>query len=235
MTPTPDRPRPRGSPALRNTNVEKLSRGTFDVLVVGGGINGAVSAAALAARGVSVALVDRGDFASATSQASSNLAWGGIKYLESLELGLVRKLCRARNELIRAYPSTVQEIRFYTSHARGFRHGRLKLLLGAWLYWAIGGFFTRRPRLLSREDIAREEPIVALEGLDGGFEYSDAFLHDNDARFVWLFVRSALDRGCIAANYVESLGSTREGDLWITRARDAVSGREIRIASRVLV
>jgi glycerol-3-phosphate dehydrogenase len=227
--------RPHGSPALRTTNVEKLSRGTFDVLVVGGGINGAVSAAALAARGARVALVDRGDFAAATSQESSNLAWGGIKYLESYEFGLVRKLCRARNELIRSYPSTVQEIRFYTSHARAFRHGRLKLLLGAWLYWAIGGFFTCRPRLLSRDDIAREEPIVALEGLDGGFEYSDAFLHDNDARFVWSFVRSALDRGCIAANYVESLGSARQGDEWITRARDVVAGREIRITSRLLV
>jgi glycerol-3-phosphate dehydrogenase len=231
----PEQPRPHGSPALRTTNVEKLSRGTFDVLVVGGGINGAVSAAALAARGARVALVDRADFASATSQESSNLAWGGIKYLESYEFGLVRKLCRARNELIRSYPSTVQEIRFYTSHARGFRHGRLKLLLGAWLYWAIGGFFTRRPRLLSRDDMAREEPIVALESLDGGFEYSDAFLHDNDARFVWLFVRSALDRGCIAANYVEAIGSTREGGEWVTRARDVVADREIRITSRLLV
>jgi glycerol-3-phosphate dehydrogenase len=232
---TPDRQRPRGSPALRTTNLGKLSGETFDVLVVGGGINGAVSAAALSARGARVALVDRGDFACATSQESSNLAWGGIKYLESYELGLVHRLCRARNELIRSYPSTVQEIRFYTSHARGFRHGRLKLLLGAWLYWAIGGFFTRRPRLLSLEDIAREEPIVSPEGLDGGFEYSDAFLHDNDARFVWGFVRSALDRGCIAANYVESLGSSREDGTWVTRARDVVSGRELRIASRVLV
>src|SRR5947209_10327126 len=116
---------------LRNTNLAKLGKGTFDVLVLGGGINGAVSAAALAARGAKVALIDRGDFAGATSQQSSNLAWGGIKYLESYEFGLVRKLCRARNRLVRAYPSTVQEIRFFTSVARGFRHGRWKLWLGA--------------------------------------------------------------------------------------------------------
>jgi glycerol-3-phosphate dehydrogenase len=182
-----------------------------------------------------VALIDRGDFAAGTSQASSNLAWGGIKYLESYELGLVRKLCVARNKLIRSYPSTVQEIRFTTSHARGFRHGRLTLLLGAWLYWLLGGGFTRRPRLLSLADLEREEPIVATEGLDGGFEYSDAYLLDNDARFVWGFVRSALDRGCAAVNYVEALFSRREGNCWHTHARDRVSGRELLIRSDLIV
>lgn len=220
---------------LRATNLERLASTVFDVLILGGGINGAVSAAALSARGAKVALIDRGDFAGATSQSSSNLAWGGIKYLESFELGLVRKLCRARNKLLRSYPSTVQEIRFTTSHERGFRHGRLKLWLGAWLYWLIGGCFTKTPRLLSLKDLSREEPIVALDHLDGGLEYSDAYLHDNDARFVWGFIRSALSYGCAAANYVESLGAVREGDLWVTRARDATTGREISVRSRALV
>jgi len=220
---------------LRETNVEKLAAQPFDVLVLGGGINGAVSAAALAARGAKVALIDRGDFASVTSQQSSNLAWGGIKYLETYEFGLVRKLCNARNELIRAYPSTVQEIRFFTSVARGFRHGRFKLWLGALLYWAIGSFFTRKPRVLSCADIEREEPVVDTRGLAGGFEYSDAYLHDNDARFVWGFVRSALDRGCVAANYVEALGSSRSPAGWTTRARDVTTGRELTIASKLLI
>ena len=223
------------APALRATNLDKLAAQRFDVLVLGGGINGAVSAAALAARGARVALIDRGDFAGVTSQQSSNLAWGGIKYLETYEVGLVRKLCRARNELIRAYPSTVQEIRFFTSIARGFRHGRLKLWLGALLYWAIGGFFTRRPRLLSVANIEREEPAIQTRGLAGGFEYSDAYLHDNDARFVWGFIRSALDRGCVAANYVEALGSTRTAQGWLTRARDVTTGRELTVASAVLI
>src|SRR5437762_320002 len=223
------------TPTLRGNNIGKLGRESFDVLVLGGGINGAVSAAALSARGAKVALIDRGDFAGVTSQASSNLAWGGIKYLESYEFGLVRKLCRARNKLIRAYPSLVQEIRFYTAHERGFRHGRWKLILGAWLYWLIGSFFTKRPRLLSPADIEREEPIINLEGLDGGFEYSDAYLHDNDARFVWGFVRSALDHGCIAANYVESLGAAESEGTWTTRARDVISGSEFSIRSRVVI
>src|SRR3954451_15024556 len=96
---------------LRRANIARIDGGLFDVLVLGGGINGAVSAAALAGRGASVALIDRGDFAGFTSQQSSNLAWGGIKYMEGLEFGLVRKLCKSRNHLIRSYPSTVQEIR----------------------------------------------------------------------------------------------------------------------------
>ena len=220
---------------LRATNLARLENTVFDVLVLGGGINGAVSAAALSARGAKVALIDRGDFAGVTSQSSSNLAWGGIKYLESFEFGLVRKLCQARNRLIRSYPSTVQEIRFYTSHERGFRHGRLKLWLGTWLYWLIGNCFTRTPRLLSLETMAREEPIIAPGRLDGGFEYSDAFLHDNDARFVWGFIRSAIDYGCAAANYVESLGGVRSGGVWSMRARDVTTGREFTVRARTLV
>jgi glycerol-3-phosphate dehydrogenase len=222
--------------ALREANIRRLSEGPFDVLIVGGGINGAVSAACMSARGARVALIDRSDFASFTSQQSSNLAWGGIKYMEGFEFPLVRKLCVSRNHLIRSYPSTVQEIRFYAVHQKGFRHGLLKLLMGTWLYWLIGSFFTKRPRLLTRADMEREEPILRLDGSDGGFEYSDAYLHDNDARFVWNFVRKALDHGCIATNYVESLGSKRDADgMWITRARDVVSGEELTIKSRVLV
>jgi glycerol-3-phosphate dehydrogenase len=120
-------------------------------------------------------------------------------------------------------------------HEKGFRHGLLKLVLGTILYWIIGSFFTKRPRLLSTAQIEREEPLVALDKSDGGFEYSDAYLHDNDARFVWNFVRAALDYGCVATNYVESLGSTREGDLWVTRVRDVISGEEKTVRSRVIV
>ena len=70
---------------LRRTNIARIDGGLFDVLIVGAGINGAVSAAALAGRGASVALIDRGDFGGFTSQESSNLVWGGFKYLEHYE------------------------------------------------------------------------------------------------------------------------------------------------------
>ena len=88
--------------SLRRANLARISGGFFDVLVVGGGINGAVSAAALAGRGANVALVDRGDFGGFTSQESSNLVWGGFKYLENYELPLVFGLCRSRNRPARS-------------------------------------------------------------------------------------------------------------------------------------
>ena len=100
---------------LRQALIQQQQERVFDTLIVGGGINGAVSAASLSAKGARVALIDRGDFAGQTSSQSSNLAWGGIKYLESHEYGLVWKLCRSRNELMDSYPSTVEEIRFVTS------------------------------------------------------------------------------------------------------------------------
>lgn len=223
------------APTLRDANVARLDHGLFDVLVVGGGINGAVSAAALSGKGARVALIDRGDWGGFTSQESSNLAWGGIKYLETWDFRLVRKLCLSRNHLIRSFPSMVEEIRFYTGVPSGFRHGRVTLWAGAWLYWLMGNGFTRPPRLLTAETMRREEPILDVERTVGGFEYSDAYLRDNDSRFVFTFVRSALNNGCIAANYVESAGASRRAGEWETRARDLVSGRTFPIRSRALV
>lgn len=222
----------------RHDSFDALERGELDVLVVGGGVNGAVTASALAAHGARVGLVERGDWAGETSMASSNLAWGGIKYMETLELGLVRKLCRSRNELMRAYPSAVPETRFLLTVARGSRWGRyghVLLWLGALLYWAIGGFFTRRPRLLSVADIAREEGSVAVADVVGGIEYSDACFVDNDARFVFGFVRDAVARGAVAINYAVAEGSRFEHERWTTRVIDRVSGRALEVRSRVVV
>lgn len=220
---------------LRQNNIRQLAEREFDVLIVGGGINGASAAAALSGKGVKVALIDRGDFAGSTSMHSSNLVWGGIKYMESRDFALVRKLCKSRNHLIKSYPSTVQEIRFLTTITRGFRYHPLYLWAGAWLYWFIGNAFTRIPQFLSPKRIKEEETIINIDGAVGGFEYSDAYLHDNDARFVFNFVRSSLDFGAVAANYVESLGAQREQDRWVTQVRDRMSGETFAIRSRVMV
>ena len=83
---------------LRNNNISTLENEVFDVLIIGGGINGAVSAAALTAHGARVGLIDARDFAGFTSQHSSNLVWGGIKYMEGYEFGLVSGLCRLRGD-----------------------------------------------------------------------------------------------------------------------------------------
>lgn len=227
------------STALRDANLERLEEGVWDVLVVGAGINGAVTASALAAGGAKVALVDRGDFASMTSQESSNLVWGGIKYLENYEFGLVWKLCESRNRLIRTYPQNVREIRFFVpleNSARGFKRAVPVLNAGTWLYWLMGRCGTRPPRWLTRKRIAAEESCVDVSMVKGGVEYSDAYLLDNDARFVFSFVRTALNHGAAVANYVEVESCTRdEEQLWRTAATDRVSGRKLSLRSRVIV
>jgi alpha-glycerophosphate oxidase/glycerol-3-phosphate dehydrogenase len=220
---------------LRNSNIEKLAERPFDVLILGGGINGAVAAASLAGRGVSVALIDRDDFSSGVSSSSSNLAWGGIKYLESLEFLLVNKLCLSRNRLMRAYPSTVKEIRFLTTIQRGFRFPPFFVYLGSLLYWVIGRFATRAPRFIGAGAIEATEPVINTTHAGGGLEYSDCYLYDNDARFVFNFIRKSLNYGCIAANYVRSLGSTWEEEQWVTKARDEISGEQFEIRSRVVI
>ncbi len=220
---------------LRESNIEKLEDGVFDALIVGGGINGAVAAASLSGKGANVALIEQRDFAGFTSQQSSNLAWGGIKYLESQDFRLVRELCLSRNHLIRNYPSRVEEIRFYSSIEKGFRFHPRFIWLGTWLYWLFGNGFTAMPRWLPKKLVDRDEAVICTNNYSGAFEYSDAYLHDNDARFVFQFIRSAMDRGCIASNYVASTDARREDGCWITQARDLISGRELEIRSRVLI
>jgi len=220
---------------LREANLNKLREETFDVLILGGGINGAAAAASLAAKGVRSALIDRRDFSGCTSSNSSNLAWGGIKYLENYEFLLVNRLCKSRNHLMRSYPSTVKEIRFLTSIQKGFRFPPLLIYLGTILYWVMGRFYTRMPRYFSSRMLKRSEPVINTDNVGGGFEYSDCYFYDNDARFVFNFIRSALNNGCIAANYVESLGANRIEGRWHTAAKDTISEETFTIRSKVLI
>ena len=221
---------------LRDNNIERIADKTFDVLIIGGGINGAAAATALAARGAKVALVDKGDFAGFTSQNSSNLVWGGIKYMETYEFPLVRQLCMSRNHLLRSYPSSIREIRFFTNLDKGFRFSPFLLYCGALLYWAIGNFFTRSPRFLTPQQINDDESTVNTDHSIGGFEYSDAFLYDNDARFVFNFIRSAINYNCTAVNYMESLGSicNAQGE-WQTQLRNTRNGETYEVRSAVII
>ncbi len=220
---------------LRETHLDRMRQRSFDTLIVGGGINGAVAAAALAGRGASVALVDRGDFAGFTSESSSNLVWGGFKYLETYEFGLVSKLCRSRNRLFKSYPDNIKQIGFYAVLDRSGPYPAWFAALGALAYWFIGLFGTRAPRLLRPKTIEAEEPIVNTETARGGIEYYDGLLVDNDARFVFSFVRSAIEAGAAVANYVELVSAEREGDLWKARLRDVDGGGEFTLTARTIV
>ena len=219
----------------RSENLRRLDGGDFDVLVIGGGINGAVSAAALAGRGASVALVDRGDFGAFTSQESSNLVWGGFKYLENYELGLVYGLCRSRNELMKSYPDNVREIGFLATLDKTAPYRPWFAGIGATAYWAIGRFSTKPPKVFSRRRLAQAEPAISTATARGAIQYQDAYLIDNDSRFVFSFIRSAFEAGAVTTNYVELVHAERRGDRWHVALRDVVTGDEMTASAKTLV
>ncbi|MEM8922884.1 MAG: FAD-dependent oxidoreductase [Actinomycetota bacterium] len=221
--------------SLREENIARLDGGDVDVLVVGGGINGAVSAAALAARGIDVAVVDRGDFAAITSQESSNLVWGGFKYLENYEIPLVLSLTRSRNTLMKAYPNVITELPFLATLDKTSPYPGWLAALGSTAYWALGRFATDRPHYYRPRAIDATEPVVNTETADGAIEYNDAYLKDNDARFVWGFVRSALDNGATAANYVELTAAERTDGGWNVELVDRTDDRRLRLSARYIV
>ena len=221
--------------AQRSENLRRLDGGDFDVLVIGGGINGAVSAAALAGRGASVALVDRGDFGAFTSQESSNLVWGGFKYLENYELGLVYGLCRSRNELMKSYPDNVREIGFLATLDKAAPYRPWFAGIGATAYWAIGRFGTKPPKVFSRRRLAQAEPAISTATARGAIQYQDAYLIDNDSRFVFSFIRSAFEAGAVTTNYVELAHAERRGDRWHVALRDVVTGDEMTASAKTLV
>ena len=221
--------------AQRSENLRRLDGGDFEVLVIGGGINGAVSAAALAGRGASVALVDRGDFGAFTSQESSNLVWGGFKYLENYELGLVYGLCRSRNELMKSYPDNVREIGFLATLDKTAPYRPWFAGIGATAYWAIGRFGTKPPKVFSRRRLAQAEPAISTATARGAIQYQDAYLIDNDSRFVFSFIRSAFEAGAVTTNYVELVHAERRGDRWHVALRDVVTGDEMTASAKTLV
>ncbi len=222
-------------PLTRYEQLERLRHGVFDALIVGGGINGAVTAAALSARGLKVALVESGDFAGETSSSSSCLVWGGIKYLQTLEFGLVRDLCRSRNTLMQAYPTQVPEIRFLAALDRDAPHRPLSIFAGTWLYWVIGESFTRKPGYWSRRVLRDREPVLAMHKMRGGVAYSDAYLPEGDAHFVFGFIKRAWGRGAIAVNYTRALEGRVFDGIHHTGLRDQTTGHTFAVKSRAVI
>jgi len=136
---------------------------------------------------------------------------------------------------MRSYPSTVKEIRFLTTIQKGFRFPPQLVFLGTLVYWIFGWCFTRPPKYLSKIKLSSIEPAIDSSNTTAGIEYSDCYLHDNDARFVFSFIRKSMDNGCVAANYIESLGAKKENGLWLVEVRDNTSGAKFSIKTKVLI
>lgn len=166
-------------PAWRAAAHARLAMETFDLLIIGGGINGAGIARDAALRGLTVALVERDDFASGTSSRSSRLIHGGVRYLEHGFLHLVFEASRERRTLLRIAPHLVTPLQFTWPVYRGARLARWKILAGLWLYDLLALFRNvGRHRRLGVDDVRHAEPMLTADGLIGGASYFDAATDD---------------------------------------------------------
>jgi glycerol-3-phosphate dehydrogenase len=178
--------------------VEELGRGVFDVLVVGGGIVGARVAFDAARMGLRVALVDAGDFGGATSGASARLVHGGLRYLGTGDLRLVRMALRERNVLAsRVAPHLVRPLPFVLSAAGGRRS---RCAAGLLVYAALDGFRGPLPRFVTREEAALlVPPLCAGEPASHAVYYEAG---TNDSRLALATVTGAARRAAVVANYL---------------------------------
>ncbi len=182
-------------------NPSLLDGRRFDVLVCGGGVYGAWTAYDAALRGLSVALVDQGDWAQATSSASSKLVHGGLRYLEQFEFGLVRKTLAEREMLMHVAPHRVWPLNFSVPVYTHSRVGLWRLKLGLMMYdfLATGHRAVKRHRYFNPSCFSKCFPAVNDDALKGGFTYTDA--QTDDARLVLELVYGAIDAGAVCVNY----------------------------------
>lgn len=199
---------------------------SYDLLVVGGGINGAAIARDAAIRGAKLLLVERDDLAQHTSSASSKLVHGGLRYLEYYEFRLVREALKERETLLRTAPHIVRPLRFVLPQGHGKRPWwmiRAGLRLYDLLAW---GSSLQRSRGIARGDDALRGALRDPEARLA--TYWDAWV--DDARLVVLNALDAAERGAEIATRTALVSATREGDVWHAKLSD---GRTV--AARAIV
>jgi glycerol-3-phosphate dehydrogenase len=206
--------------------VEQLAERRFDLLVIGGGIIGAGIAEAATAHGLSVALVDRGDFAGATSSASSKLVHGGLRYLQMGDVALVREAHTERRALMNVVaPHLVRRLPFVFPLYRGGPHRPWVVRTGVLLYSALA-----RARLNGRVTAQRATglvPDLRTTDLHSCALYADA--STNDGRLTLANVRAAADRGAVVVNYAGVTELHGDG------ATVSVDGQPVRVTANRLI
>lgn len=214
-----------------------LTDGTFDVVILGGGMAGAGAARELALRGVSVALLDKGDFASGTTSRSSKLVHGGLRYLELFDFGLVRESLRERETLRRLAPHLVRPLPFLVPVYPRSSRGLVKVRIGLKLYdWLTPGRDRERYRVLKPVDALSLEPHLRAQDLKGaGYYFDDLLVYPE--RLCLENVLSACRHGARTFNYadVEEVTRDQRGRASGVRARDLLTGRVVTLGARVVV
>ncbi|MGP3947306.1 glycerol-3-phosphate dehydrogenase/oxidase [Streptomyces sp. 7N604] len=214
---------------------ETLGRGTFDLVVIGGGIVG-ISIAWMAARsGLRAAVVDKGDFASATSSASSKLAHGGLRYLAMGNVKLVHENHTERRALGNyAAPHHVRRLPFLVPLYSGGPHGRLKIGAGMVTYSALSLFNDGVGRVISPSRAREYVPALRTENLRACGLYWDHQM--SDARLAMTAARAAAEAGAVLLNHAEVMGLRRtSGRVGGVELRDCLDGTEFGVDAKVVV
>ncbi len=216
-------------------NVAALTDGTFDLCILGGGITGAGVALDSAKRGWRVALIDKGDFASGTSSASSKLVHGGLRYLEYGHFSLVHEALVERSRLLRNAPHLVEPLAFVLPFYRGQRLRPWQWRLGLTLYDLLAGRDNfARSRRLTQRFLQTAYPHLRPANLLGGALYYDALM--DDARLCIAVLQTAARHGAVLANYVEAIDFAKEqGKIAGVHAKDRLTGQTVSIRSRAVL
>ena len=204
----------------------------FDLVVVGGGIVGAGVAALATELGLAVALVDRADFASGTSSASSKLIHGGLRYLRQGDLGLVREALRESRQLASTIaPHLVRPLRFLLPVYDNGPYGRVAIRSALLLYRGLAG--GGELRIADAAEAASLVPSLRTDGLRGAGLYADA--QTNDARLCLANLRAAAERGAVVLNYAEAVGLERAAGEYRLHLRDRVGEAAAVASARAVV
>jgi glycerol-3-phosphate dehydrogenase len=222
-------------PAERDAAWRSLTSKTFDVLIVGGGVTGTGAALDAATRGLSVALVEARDLASGTSSRSSKLFHGGLRYLEQMNLALVREALRERNLMLtRLAPHLVKPVQFlYPLQHRGWE--RPYVATGLALYDTIGGARgAPRHRHLTRTRARQLCPALRANALVGAVLYYDA--QTDDARHTLTVARTAARYGAVVRTSTAVVGILRDAEHVVgAQVRDVETGQAADVRARVVL
>lgn len=203
---------------------------TVDLLIIGGGVNGAGIARDAVGRGLKVLICEKDDFAQGTSSRSGKLVHGGLRYLEYYEFRLVREALIEREVLLAAAPHIIWPMRFVLPHSPEQRPAWL-IQIGLFLYDHLGG--RKKLPASHRIDLRRAPEGKAIkDNYLTAFEYSDCWV--DDARLVLLNVLDAHLRGAQVQVRTEVVSARRDGEIWVAALKDQ-NGEQHRVRARALV